>query len=126
MWRVWTLDGIYGYNGISIDTNRDFLHYFIEYSITVLFEKWVLQPSQTGNISDQEYIFSMTGLNRCIGSSNTTHIPMLKYHQWDQNIHTFFKLSVPIAAYELTCDYSPRILDTTMDHPRIYNDKIII
>ena len=43
--RAWTLDDIYEANGISIDTNRIFLKFFIEYGSTMLYQKWVLEPN---------------------------------------------------------------------------------
>ena len=86
MGRVWTLDDVYEAKFISVDKNRDFLKYFIEYGSSVLYKKWVLQPTRTMNVSDQEAIFYIARFNGCIGSSDNMHITMLKY-QWAQSDH---------------------------------------
>ena len=88
-----------------------------EYDSTVLYQKWVLEPTRLNNVTEQKKIFRMAGFNRCIGSSDATHIPMLKCPQWSQNNHKRFKLSVPARTYNVTCDNSRRILGTTMGHP---------
>ena len=72
---------MYEANGISIDTNKIFLKCFIEYGSTVLYQKWVLEPTRLNNVSEQEKIFRMAGFNGCIGSLDATHIPILKCPQ---------------------------------------------
>ena len=79
--RAWTLDDICEANGISISTNRLFLLSFIEYGSSVLYKKWVIDSTINRNVNEQESIFRMAGFNGCIGSSDGTHIPMLKCSQ---------------------------------------------
>ena len=52
--RAWTLDDVYEANGISINTNRDFLLTFIEYGSTVLYKKYVIDPSQNIDLDERE------------------------------------------------------------------------
>jgi len=54
MGRAWILDDILEANGISMHTNNDFLKYFIEYGSTILYQKWVLEPTRTNNVSEDE------------------------------------------------------------------------
>ena len=68
----------------------------------------------------------MTGFNRCIGSSDGTHIAMLKCCQWAGNIHKGFKLNVPARTYNMTVDHSKRILASTLDHPGTCNNNTLI
>ena len=126
MGQAWTFDDICEANGISIDTNRQFLMRFITYGSTVLYEKWVLQPTRLINVMHQEQIFSQAGFNGCIGSSDVTHIAMLKCPQWAHNIHKGFKLNVPAQTYNLTVDHKHRILGSTMGHHGTWNDKTLI
>ena len=126
MGRAWTLDDVYEANGISINTNRDFMLCFIEYGSTVLYRKWVLDPTLNRDVSEQERIFQQAGFDGCIGSSDATHIPMLKCPHWAQIAHKGFKLSVPARTYNATVDHSRRILGSTMGHPGTWNDKTLI
>ena len=124
--RNWTLDDICEANGISIETNRQFLHAFMEYGSTVLYQKWVLNANINSQIAEQEKVFRRAGFDGCIGSSDATHIPMLRCPHWAHNSHKGFKLSVPARTYNVTCDHSRRILGTTMGHPGTWNDKTLI
>ena len=126
MGRAWTLDDISEANGISVDTNRVFLLSFIEYGSTVLYQKWVINHSSFNSVHEQEYIFGQAGFNGCIGSSDATHIPMLKCPQWAHNNHKGFKLSVPARTYNVTVDHSRRILGSTFGHPGTWNDKTLV
>ena len=83
---AWTLEDVCEANTISVDTNKDFLKCLIEYGSSVLHKRWVLQPTRTMNVSDQEAIFYIARFNGCIGSSDNMHITMLKY-QWAQSDH---------------------------------------
>ena len=124
--RAWTYDDIAEANGISMDTNREFMNHFLDFGSRVLYQKWVLEPNWTRKVSDQEKMFAMAGFNGCIGSSDATHIPMLKCPNWAQISHKGFKLNFPARTYNVTCDHSRRIIGTTMGHPATWNDKTLI
>ena len=78
------------------------------------------------SVHEQESIFGQAGFNGCIGSSDATHIPMLKCPQWAHNNHKGFKLSVPARTYNVTVDHSRRILGSTFGHPGTWNDKTLV
>ena len=98
----------------------------MEYDSTVLYKKWVIDPRMNRDLNDQESIFRESGFNGCIGSSDATHNPMLKYAQWASNSHRGFKLSVPARTYNVTVNHSRRILSSTTGHPGTWNDKTLI
>ena len=124
--RAWTLDDISEANGISIDTNRVFLMSFIQYGSTVLYQKWVINHYRFDTVHEQESIYRKAGFNGCIGSSDATHIAMLKCPQWASQNHKGFKLSVPARTYNVTGDHSRRILGSTFGHPGTWNDKTLV
>ena len=124
--RAWTYDDIYEANGISIGTNRQFIFCFINYGSTVLYKKWVVDSRVNRNLNEQESVFKQAGFNGCIGSSDGTHVPMLKCSQWASNSHKGFKLNVPARTYNVTVDHSRRILQSTTGHPGTWNDKTLI
>ena len=115
--RACTYDDIAEANGISLDTNREFMNLFLDLGSKVLYQKWVLEPNWTRKVSDQEKMFALAGFNGCIGSSDATHIPMLKCPHWAKISHKGFKLNFPARTYNVTCDNSRRIIGTTMGHP---------
>ena len=78
------------------------------------------------DVKIQESVFKLAGYDGCIGSSDTTHIPMLKFSQWASNLHKGFKLSAPARTYNLTVDHSRRILGSTTGRPGTRNDKTLI
>ena len=112
---AWTLDDIAEANGIYVDTNSVFLKCFTEYGSTVLQQKWVL--TRTNSVNEEESVFRLAGFNGCIGSSDATHIAMLKCPQWAHNLHKGYKLSVPARTYNVNVDESRGILGSTMVHP---------
>ena len=124
--RAWTLDDVSEANGISIHTNSAFLKVFINYGSSVLYQKHVIQPLIDNGVKDQEKVFASAGFDGCIGSTDATHVPMLKYPHWAHNNHKGFKLSAPARTYNVTVDHSRRILGTTSGHPGTWNDKSLI
>ena len=85
------------------------------------------KPTPTTNVSDHEALFHKTGLNGCIGSADTTYIPILKPPHSGNNTRNGFKfesmrkdvectfgtltrrfaiLSVPSQNYNVTVDDS--------------------
>ena len=124
--RGWTLDDIYEANGISVDVNDCFLKCFIEYGSTVLYKRYVIDPSVNIHVSEREKLFKIAGFNGCIGSTDATHIPMLSCPFWASNLHKGFKLDKPARTCNVTVDHSRRILGSTTGHPGTWNDKTLV
>ena len=124
--RSWTFDDISEANGISREVNRVFFLKFIEYGSTVLYQKHVIDASRLLNIPEQEHLFRLAGFNGCIGSSDATHVIMLKCASWATLSHKGFKLNLPARSYNLTCTHTKQILCSTNGHPSTWNDKTLV
>ena len=98
----------------------------MEYGSTVLYKKWVIEPALNRNVSDMEKLFQIAGFDGCIGSSDATHVPMLKCPAWASNMNKGFKLNLPSRTYNATVDHSRRILCSTTGHPATWNDKTLV
>ena len=107
--RARTLDDIEEANGISSKANRIFINTFLEYGSTILYKKWVTEPSLNRNVAEIERLFLVAGFNGCIESSDATCVSMLKCSALAHIIHKGFKLCVPSRTYNTTVDHSYRI-----------------
>lgn len=71
-------------------------------------------------------LFMQAGFNGCIGSTNATHVPMLKCAAWAHKIHNGSKMHHPSRTYNVTVSHSRQIIGTTIGHPGAFNDKTVI
>ena len=71
-----------------------------------MYKRWVIDNNLNTDAKEQESIFELSEFYRCIGSSDGTHILILKYLQWAKTIHKGFKLNVPARTYNVTVDHS--------------------
>ena len=124
--RSWTFDDINEANGISREVNRNFFSCFIEYGSTVMYKKYVVDVANSIDIANHESLFSMAGMNGCMGSSDATNVIMLSCPSWASNSHKGFKLNLPARTYNLTVSHSKVILCSTTGHPSTWNDKTIV
>ena len=124
--RAWTFDDVAEANGISIDTNREFVYLFLEYGSTVLYKKYVIDEFSTVSVKEKESLFRLAGFNGCIGSCDATHVAMLSCPFWAQNENKGYKLNCPSRTYNVTVDHSRKVLGTTFGHPATWNDKTIV
>jgi len=72
--RGWTFDDIEESTAISADTHRRFLHCFLDYGSTVLFNKFVKFPINFDEAKTHMAEFAVAGFPGCIGSADCTHI----------------------------------------------------
>ena len=124
--RSWTFDDIAESNGISREVNRVFFLSFIEYGSSTMYKKYVIDVANSINISNHEKLFSMAGMNGCIGSGDATHISMLNCPSWASISHKGFKLNLPARSYNLTVAHTKLILCSTTGHPATWNDKTLV
>ena len=124
--RGWTFDDLSEANGISDDTNREFMYSFLDYGSTVLYKKWVLDENVKTSVGERESLFRSAGFNGCMGSSDATHVGMLACPQWAQTEHKGFKLNIPSRTYNVTVDHTRKVIGTTCGHPATWNDKTIV
>ena len=65
-------------------------------------------------------------MNGCVGSTDASHIIMLKCSDWANLGHKGFKLNLPARSYNLTVTHTKHILCSTTGHPSTWNDKTIV
>ena len=124
--RSWTFDDVSEANGISREVNRSFFCSFIKYGSTVMYKKFVLDVSQSLNMSQHQALFSAAGMNGCMGSGDATNISMLNCPSWASISHKGFKLNLPARTYNITVTHSKIILCSTTGHPSTWNDKTVV
>ena len=92
----------------------------------MLYDKHVVIPATTTDAKEWEGLFKLSGFNGCIGSTDATHIGMLKCSNWASINHKGHKLNIPSRTYNTTVTHTRQILATTFGHPATWNDKTVI
>ena len=113
--RGFTFDDLEEATNISREVHRQFLHIFIEYGSTVLWEKHVVKTESQEDAEYNEKLFSMAGLPGCIGSTDGTVVALERCADWAQNKHKGFKLNKPSRNYNVTCNHSREFIGCTQD-----------
>ena len=72
---------------VSEEVHRVFLHAFIEFGSTALFDKYVVAPTISAEANEIQKDFEDAGLPGCIGSMDATHVSMLKWLAKLKNLH---------------------------------------
>ena len=55
---------------------------FLEYSSSILYKRYVIDYTLNCDIKEQDKLFRLAGFDGCIGSTDATHIPLLKCPHW--------------------------------------------
>ena len=71
-------------------------------------------------------MFKLAGFDGCIGSTDATHVGILKCAAWAHIIHKGFKLNIPSRTYNMTVNHCHQILGSTSGHPATWNNKTLI
>ena len=124
--RGFTFDDCEEFTAISEETHRRFFHIFIKYGSTVLFNRYVVAPSTSQSATTHMAEFIEAGMPGCVGSTDATHIAMIRCPSQLRNYHLGHKLDLPTRTYNLTTNHRKRILSTTTGHPGRWNDKTLI
>ena len=69
-----------------------------------------------------EQLFEIYGYGGCIGSSDATHVGILKCTSWATIFHLGHKLIILSRTYNVTVSHSIQILGITFGHPATWND----
>jgi hypothetical protein len=72
--RGWTLDDLSENTGISEEVIRVFLHSFLLFGSTILFNKYVIAPTTAAEAAHHMKENFIAGLPGCVGSCDATHI----------------------------------------------------
>jgi hypothetical protein len=124
--RGWTLDDLSENTGISREVIRCFMHKFLVFGSTVLYEKYVVAPTTVGDFEHHSHEYAKAGLPGCIGSMDATHIPLEKVQFRLRQNHLGFKMPHTTRTYNITVNHRRRILAGTSGHPGRWNDKTLV
>ena len=91
--RGWTFDDIEESTAISKEVHRQFLHAFVRFGSTTLFEKYVSFPINFEEAKTHMAEFAIAGLPGCVGSADCTHITTEKCEYNLKNHHLGAKSS---------------------------------
>ena len=127
--RGWTLDEDLEQEntGIGEETFHPFLHKFIHFGSTRLYDEYVITPSQSNqDTTTHQHEFAQAGCHGGIGSTDAVHVILEKVQRSVRNAHLGWKLSHTARTYNVTVNHRRRILFTTDGHPARWNDKTLI
>ena len=111
---------------INKETIRQFISKFIEFGSTVLFQKYVVEPTTIDKLNDCNREFMLAGLPGCIGSTDATHVITERCIYALRQLHLGYKKEHTARTYNLTVNHHHRILSTTLGHPARFTDKTLI
>jgi hypothetical protein len=124
--RGWTFDDLEEQTAISEETHRQFLHIFIEWGSTTLYDTCVKTPTNAEEVATHMHEFGIAGLHGAVGSTDATHVGMERCTCRLINAHSGAKLSMPSRTYNLTVNHRKQILSSTRGHPARWNDKTLV
>jgi hypothetical protein len=123
--RSWTLDDLQEATCISEEVIRVFLHQFLDYGSTVLYERWVTSPDTYGEARTHVKEYEIAGFPGAVGSTDATHVLLERVSNRNRQAHLGFKSSHTARAYNITVNHRRQILSTTSGHPARWNDKTL-
>lgn len=121
--RGWTFDDIEECTAVSQEVHRVFFGKFIEFSSTVLYNKYVVYPKNFEEAKDHMKEFTVAGLPGALGSTDATHITTWQCEYNLRNNHLGGKSSSTTRSYNITVNHRRRILHSTRGGPGRWNDK---
>ena len=92
----------------------------------MLYNRHVALPQNVEDLKIHEKLFALAGMDGCIGSTDTTDVPMLNCSSWASINHIGYKMKQPARRYNVTVDHSRLILNVTTGFPASWNDKSIV
>ena len=72
--RGWAFDNLSENTGISEKVTRVLFHKFIEFGATVLYQKFVVAPSNAEEAAGHTAEYERAGIPGCVGLTDATHI----------------------------------------------------
>eukprot|EP00804_Cyclotella_cryptica_P019054 CCRYP_014463-RA/>CCRYP_014463-RA protein AED:0.10 eAED:0.10 QI:0/0/0/1/1/1/2/0/449 len=124
--RGWTFDDIEECTAVSQEVHRVFFGKFIEFSSTVLYNKYVVYPKNFEEAKDHMKEFTVAGLPGALGSTDATHITTWQCEYNLRNNHLGGKSSSTTRSYNITVNHWRRILHSTRGGPGRWNDKTMV
>lgn len=124
--RGWTFDDMEEQTLICEEVHRRFLHVYIQWASTYLYQKYVVLPRNNEELKQSSSEYELAGLPGCLGSQDATHIGMHRCQYRLRQYHNSYKLPMPTRTYNLTVNHRRRILSSTRGHPGRWNDKTLV
>jgi len=124
--RGWTFDDIEECTAVSQEVHRVFFGKFIEFSSTVLYNKYVVYPKNFEEAKDHMKEYTVAGLPGALGSTDATHITTWQCEYNLRNNHLGGKSSSTTRSYNITVNHRRRILHSTRGGPGRWNDKTMV
>jgi hypothetical protein len=124
--RGWTLDDLEEQTMICEEVHRRFLHAYISWGATDLYQRYVVTPANKDEVTTNSAEYHIAGLPGCLGSQDATHIGMHRCQYRLRQYHNSYKLPMPTRTYNLTVNHRRRILSSTRGHPGRWNDKTLV
>ena len=124
--RGWRIDDLVEAMTINQETIRQFIHKFIYFGSTSLYDKYVRIPTNKEELDDCAAEFKQAGFAGAIGSTDATHIVIEKCSYRLRQIHMGYKMKHRGRTYNITVNHRRRILSSTSGHPARFNDKTLV
>lgn len=123
--RGWCFDDLSEQTCINEETHRKFLHVYLLFGSTTMFEKYVSLPADGAEAQRWAAEYVMAGFPGCIGSMDATHVGMLKCYYKLKQFNDSWKLSMPSRTYNTTATHRRKIIHSTKGHPGRWNDQTL-
>jgi hypothetical protein len=123
--RAWTLDDLSENACIGQEVIRRFLHKFLRYGSTILYQRYVTSPSTEEEARHHMAEYTDAGLPGAVGSTDATHILLERVPNKHRQAHLGFKSSHTARAYNITVNHRRQILAGTEGSPARWNDMTL-
>ena len=110
---------------IGQESMRRFLHTFLKFGSTVLYQRYVLTPSCAEEAFEHMAEYTDAGFPGAVGSTDATHIILERVPNKHRQSHLGFKSTHTARAYNNTVNHRRQILATTAGYPARWNDKTL-
>ena len=117
--RGWCFDDLEEQTCISDKTHRTFLHVYLLFGSTTLFNKYVSLPADGAAAQRWAIEYVVAGFPGCIGSMDATHVGMLSCYYRLKQFNESWKLNTPSVTQRR------RIIHTTRGHRGRWNDQTL-
>jgi hypothetical protein len=106
--------------------HRVFFHSFIKVGRTILYDKYVITPTNAEEAKGHMPEFEMAGLPGCTGSFDATHVVHEKCSYRLNRMHKGCKSKNTTRTFNLGANHRRQILCSTTGHPGSWNDKTLV
>jgi hypothetical protein len=95
----WTFDNLEESTNIHKEVHQVFFHRINEFGACELYPTYVRMPNSIQDLKECSMAYRIAGFPGCIGSKDTTHIPLERVDYIDRQQHLGFKSSATTRTY---------------------------